>query len=357
MSLSQEQLDIRKTGITATDITKICGLSNYGGPIDVLLDKRGTPAPFIETDRVRWGNILEGPIRKDYAQRFGMAVVGGDNIGTLRHEAEPWIIATPDGLAYSPGPNDAIPAWGWEGKTHTGWLSHLYGEPGTDQVPRWELVQCQWNLIVARSKPWGGHLTRWDLTAFMDGVPVDYTITHDQELADMLIKAGRAFWDDHVIGGKELDPDGSDGFSAHLARRFPKNSEEMVEANPEDLGIAQGLRKLREEIHALEADEARHVQFLKEAIGANSGLEWLEMDTDKDGKPREVKRKITWRRSKDTTKVDWKALAGDLRNALELITAESSGTVPVPNLDEVTAKNTTPKPGSRRFVVPRSWSK
>jgi len=361
MSLSQEQLDIRKTGITATDMTKICGLSNYGGPIDVLLDKRGTPAPFVETDRVRWGNILEGPIREDYAQRHGVRVIGGDQIGTLAHPTLEWLMATPDGLVTPAGFD--LPQWGWEGKTHTGWLSHLYGDPGTDQVPAWELVQCQTNLIVARAK-FGNHFTRWDLTAFMDGVPQDYVITHDQELADMLIETARAFWFDHVIGGKPLDPDGSDSFSEHLARKFPTSGNEMVEADHETLGIVHGLHLLRNQIHELEGEEARHVQHLKEAIAENAGLEWSENEPDKDGNPKDVTRRITWKRSKDSTKTDWLA-AYD--SALAVIQQYVDGPVGAPGAIDhwemlerakaAAAANTTPKPGSRRFVVPRSWSK
>jgi predicted phage-related endonuclease len=357
MTLTEEQLEFRRTGITATDITKIVGLSKYGGPIDVLLDKRGTPSPFVETDRVRWGNILEGPIRDDYAQRFGCHVMTGDAIGTLRHESEDWILATPDGIAGPPfwWKNKQGATHGWEGKTHTGWLSHLYGEPGTDDVPSWELVQCQWNLIVARSKPWGRNMTRWDLTAFMDGVPQDYVIHHDQELADTLIEAGRVFWFDHVIGGKELEPDGSDSFSEHLGRKFPKNTEEMLEATDELLEYANGLRLVRAHIKEQEATEAKFVQLLKAAIGENSGLQWKEAAEDKDGKLKEYVRKLTWRRSKDTTKTDWKALCNDLQNLILNYGEDPEAQAAL--VDKYHARNTHPKPGSRRFVVPRSWSK
>ena len=41
MGLTEEQLAIRRTGITATDAAKILGLSPYGCGEDVRLDKMG----------------------------------------------------------------------------------------------------------------------------------------------------------------------------------------------------------------------------------------------------------------------------------------------------------------------------
>jgi predicted phage-related endonuclease len=356
MTLTAEQLEIRRTGLTATDMAKILGLSPYGSAIDVLMDKQGTPTPFVMHDRVKWGDILEGPIRDDYAERHGVTVLTGDEIGTLRHPDPDlaWLMATPDGLV-EPDRAEVIRGkaerrilWGWEGKTHTGWLSHLYGEPGTDDVPAWELIQCQVNLIVARAK-FGDHITRWDLTPFMDGLPSDYTITHDEELAQMIIEAGRVFWFDHFLGGKPLAPDGSDHFSAHLARKFPKNTEELIDPGHDARNTIMALRGLRDEIKGLEADEEKQVQILKELIGENSGIQWLGAAENSKGKLVEKIRKITWRRSSDSTKTDWRAAYEAL---VEATVGKSHELATL-----CATKNTKPKPGSRRFVVPRSWSK
>jgi len=337
--LTAEQLETRRGGLTATDMTKLTGLSKYGSAIDVLLDKQGVAAPFIDTDRVKWGNLLEDPIRQDYAERHQVAV---HVPGTLTHPEVEWAMATPNGIVTTIEPVQAIR--GWECKTHTSWLSHLYGEPGSDEVPAWELVQCAWNLYVARAE-YGNHLTRWDLTAFIDGIPTDYVIERDAELEEMLVETGRTFWQEHVLGGKPLEPDGSEGFSKELARRFKRHGDELREADKAALESIEALRSIRGEIRDMEKDEERLVQHLKLFIGDGLGITFPG-DADKADK-------ITWKQAKGSRRTDWQACAQEWRNALELVADPEI----VKGLDATVERFTTTGSGSRRFVVPRHWNK
>ena len=341
MTLTAEQIAMRRQGLTATDMTKLTGLSKYGGAVDVLMDKRGVEAPFEDTDRVKWGNILEDPIRQDYAERHQVHMRVP---GTLTHPEQPWAMATPDGVVWTPEAalEDADPDRGWECKTHTSWLSHLYGEPGSDEVPAWELVQCAWNLYVARAY-YGQDMTRWDLTAFVDGVPTDYVITRDEELEAMLVGTGQAFWQEHVLGNKPLDPDGSESYSRELARRWPKHAQTMREADEMTLQAIHTLREVRGSIKEMEKSEETLVQVIKHSIAVDEGLTFPG-----DGDKAE---KITWKRTKDVERVDWAAAFQELRNQLELLGAGKA------DLDATVKRHTTTKDGSRRFVVPRGWNK
>lgn len=356
MSLTQEQLEFRRSGITATDMTKIAGVSPYGGPQDVLDDKRGLEAPFIETERVKWGNILEGPVRADYEQRHGVRVLVP---GTVRHHSDEWCIATPDGVVY-PGPMTAAagPTHGWECKTHTIWLQDEYGDPGTDEVPAWELIQCAWNMRAT-------DLPSWDLTAFIDGVPRDYHLLRDAELEETLVDMGRSFWFEHVVGGEDLEPDGSESYTRGLKRRFPKHtSDAFVTAGPEQLELVCQLEEIRRLIREQEKGEEQVVQGLKQAIGDAAGLEFPSIIQPA---PDKLSR-ITWKRTKDSRRTDWKAAFQELRNGVEAV--ETVGHTQgvgdddreafeqlFRRLDDIVASYTTDKPGSRRFVVPRAWSR
>jgi len=340
MTLTAEQIETRRGGLTATDMTKITGVSHYGGAIDVLLDKQGVESEFIPTDRVKWGNLLEGPIRDDYAERHQVTI---EVPGTLIHPDEPWAMATPDGIVgVHPTQGPAGILRGWEGKTHTNWMGHLYGDPGTDEVPAWELVQCAWNTWIA-SAHYGVQIDRWDLTVFMDNLPTDYVIERDPELEEMLVETGRTFWQEHVLGGVPLEPDGSEFFSKDLARRFARHGEAFKPADKAALESIEALRCIRGEIKDMEKDEASLVQHLKAFIAEDAGVEF---PGDKEKPDR-----ITWRRSKDSVRTDWKLLAESYRLA-----AIEAGVAP-DKLAGLLGIYTAPKPGSRRFVVPRAWNK
>lgn len=348
--LTEEQLSERRKGITATDVAKIVGQSPYGCALDVQMDKAGKGRPFVEHDRVRWGNILENPIRQDYARRHGMIVLEGD---TIRHPTEPWALATPDSTVHV-APS-LPPLWGHEIKTHTGWLSHLYGEPGTDQVPAWELLQCAWNTWVA-SAYFGVQIERWDLTVFLDGLPTDYTIQRDPDLESTLVEVCRDFWERHIAEGEPISPDGSEHYSEILKDRWPTHKEgQFVEATAEHVELVRQLRALRAASKDHEEAIEQVTQQLQLAIGDGEALIWGE---EIDGK--EVKRKISWKRSKDGTKTDWKGLASTYRGRLDadsmkLPDDEQEATQLM--LDADAAPFTIIKPGSRRFTVPRAWGK
>lgn len=333
--LTKEQIELRKQGITATDVAAIVGVHPYRSALDVLLDKQGKAPEFVETDRVRWGNILEGPIRQDYAERHGVQVV---EVGTLVHPGEPWAMATPDGVVYLPGGPSIR---GWECKTHTAWLSSGYGEALTDEVPAHELIQCAWNLHVARAV-YGEQIDRWDLTAFVDGLPTDYIISHDPDLEQMLVEAARNFHQVHVIGGADLPPDGSAGYTEHLKRRFPRDRRDLVQGAPEVVRAAELLREARQEIAALEREEERLEQVIKEAIGDAKGVIIGSGKSDK----------ITWTKNKDGSRINWQGAFNALREATVGRTADPDGLV-----TNILNRNTETVPGPRVFRTPRTWAK
>ena len=331
MGLSEQQLAIRRKGTTATDAGKIVGQSPYGCAEDVRLDKMGAGLPFIEHDRVKWGNLLEDPIRKDYADRHGVTSVEGE---TLQHPTEPWALATPDSLIYVAvgGP----PSWGHEIKTHTSWLSHLYGEPGTDQVPGGEIIQCVWNIWVC-SAFYGVDLHRWDLTVFLDGLPTDYTIWRDEELEAALVAACRQFWEVHVIGGEPVPPDGSEHYREILKSRYPKHTEDtIVEPSDEQIKIIRDLKEARATRKEWETEEERIAQEVKAIMGKSATLQWPEVINGK-----EKHQRINWKLSSDSQRVDHKAVAADYREILEGLGED------VGDLDTVIQGHTTDRKSTR----------
>lgn len=351
MSLSPEQLALRKDGMTATDVAAIVNLHPYRRPIDVWMDKTDRAIPFAGNLRTKWGNILEGPVRDDYAERYGVRV---EVPGTLVHPGIPWAMSTPDGICYVP--RLAYPKNGLEVKTH-GWrAADDYGEPGSDEVPMYELIQCTWNMFVTG-------LDRWDLVAFIDNQPVDYHLLRDDELIGMLREEAEKFRRDYVLTDTPPEPDGSESYSKYLSTTYPHKLADYVSIDdkPEAMMQMRALRRALEELETTETEVEILKQNLKAVCGEHSGLVWTDND-----RPKKVDR-IHYKKAKDSHPVNyqaaWRGLITTAQLALSIENQDGAMDACLQALAEIGDENrslalhTSTAPGTRRFNVPRHWSK
>lgn len=362
MTLSPSQIDARAAGISATDVGAVLGVNPYKSAVTLFQEKRGEIAPSPDTERSSWGERLEPLIRVDYAERHGFMVV---RRGTISHPERAWMLATPDGLAYAGG---AEPVNGLEIKTHTVRLRHLYGAPGTDEVPLYELCQCAWGMAVTGLK-------RWDLVAFIDLQPVEYVIDRDDELIEGLIEKSERFLVDNVRGGVPPDPDGSEAYTEWLKSRWGANRAELLDItdDPETFELIARARNLKTTSETALTELEKLVQVLKVKVGDAGGITWR----DRDGKPQ----KITWTRNRPSKRVDHAQMALDAwqgaalvasghkadvaRRVAELRSRHFNGEADLLQklwdaLYEIGTRSekgyTTQIPGNRPWCWPRSWS-
>lgn len=353
--LTEQQRAERRNGMTATDLPAILGLHPYRTAIDVWLEKMGEDVASVDDPRLRWGLLLEQPVREDYARRRGARVWVP---GTLTHRTEKHHKATPDGIVFVTGgkpyvlhasmssPEVAAGAErGLEIKSHSVRVREHFGEPGTDEVPEHHLIQCAWNMHVV-------NLPRWDLVAFIDGLPADYTIERDAELEDILVEAADRFWRDHVVTRRPPPPDGSRQYTEWLRKRWPGRGP-AVQAYGASATAMNALRVVRTKERSLAQERAYFEQVIQTAMG---DAEAIELDGER----------ITWKRCKDSVRVDWEAAFGALSNCVDAVqTAYINGAAPeeiIPALMETDAEaiknnNTKTTPGARQFCVPRAWHK
>lgn len=378
MTLSPAQVARRLEGITATDVAAIVGVHPDRSSISVWQEKHGLAPRWTGNDRTKWGDLLEPVIRSDYAERHAVRV---EVPGTVPNNRESWMLASPDGIVFPYASAD--PDRGLEIKTHTWRLGHLYGAPGTDEIPLWEICQCAWGMAVTG-------LPRWDHVVFMDGQPVEYIVDRDEELIGHLRQKAERFYRDCVIGDAVPEPDGSDAFADYLKRRWDQTTGKLIDL---DSGEWSGTRKLIAEAkimhhkgEALEREMAPCVQQLKKMIADADGFTWK----DDKGRPQ----KITWKHNKPTERIAVSTMAQDMRSDARLTLSSTSpvlaraklclaaaGTTPVGEntraaidarevlelVDQLAAglvrvadrtedKYTTEIPGNRPFCWPRSWS-
>jgi putative phage-type endonuclease len=236
---SPEWIAERKTGVFGTDIARILGLSRFGGPMDVFLEKIGQSAPLIETEPMRWGKLLEEPIAQEYAHKSGRKVRRA--AAFLRHPVYQHFGANIDRWSLKGGTPKRV----LEVKTTSVFTADDFGEEGTDQVPPDYLAQTMWYLAVTGAE-------QADLAVLIGGNKHRvYEIPRDEELIADMIERAAAFWDDKNHGVPP-DIDGSAGSDEYLRKTFrDKGTERPMDSYLASLATSyQGLAELIKEHEA-----------------------------------------------------------------------------------------------------------
>jgi putative phage-type endonuclease len=135
-----EWLELRRTGITASDLPVILGLVSWDSPWALYHRKRGLLPEVEQTDRMRLGSWLEDMIAGYWWDNYGMEA-SIDYGGLFASSDRPWQMATPDRTLLDRDTKlDAV----LECKTSAtrdGW-----GEPGTGDVPAHVRAQVLWQM-------------------------------------------------------------------------------------------------------------------------------------------------------------------------------------------------------------------
>ena len=89
-------LSIRRKGIGGSDAAKVLGLSKWGGPLTVFLDKTGRlPMEDDEpSEAAYWGTTLEDVVAREFSKRTGLRVQRRNAM--FHHPDHPWMIANVD---------------------------------------------------------------------------------------------------------------------------------------------------------------------------------------------------------------------------------------------------------------------
>ena len=341
MPLSEAQIAQRRGGVCATDIAPILGLNPWKCAHDVLSEKRGhAPAEIQNRERVRWGELVEPVVLRRYAEQHGVYV--DDTYETIVHPGDPIAMATPDGIVLDA---NSRPRTGLEVKTHSFWLSHLYGAPNTDQMPIWEILQCAWNLYVARGF-FGAAMESWDLVVVIDNLPRRYVYRRDAELESLIASAARDFYKRHVECGLPIPIDGSESCKAWLKRRFSRHTEEWLDVDSGSDEHATIVDFLRERQCCADATERLGAakNRLRALIGSHFAVRWRE-----GGNPRV----ITYKKTRDKDKTEWDLVAAEYRQQLELVAStrpELRDSI-VSAIAEIQSKHTKTVPGHRVLRV------
>jgi putative phage-type endonuclease len=289
MALTNEQWQMRKTGVGGSEVAPVLGLSKYGTEFDVWASKQPDAQPVKANNAMRFGNHLEAAILAIYSEQVEPCTWAG-NV-TLRHPTVPFALATLDARVV------ACPR-AVEAKAVGRFSLRDWGEE-LDAVPEQYICQAQWQMFVA-------DLPECDVAALfcLDELKT-YRLKRDDELCGMMIEEVGRFWRDHVVTGKPPTPSGSHRASEAIRARFPKETKPLLPWTGRAYALAHEVAKFR--------DDARHAGKLADA--AANQLKLLIGDAAGFG---DDERRVTWTANgKGSTR--WEAVAREMGATPELI--------------------------------------
>ena len=199
----------RRKGIGGSDIAALFGLSKWGSPLSVYLEKLGESGDddLDENEFIFWGNALEPVIADRFAKETGKELrVLEETIVSKNHN---FMLAHID--------RDVVgESAGLEVKTAS---QYKLGE-WEGSVPTPYMLQCQHYMYVTEA-------THWYLAVLIGGNTFKhFVVKRDDELIEMIIDKCDKFWNGNVL--KRVPPEATQLDSDLLSNLYSFSSADSV---------------------------------------------------------------------------------------------------------------------------------
>jgi len=244
-----EWLAWRKSGIGASDVAALIGMSNFASPYSVWADKMGLSDPTEDNDYMEFGRRAEPMLTGYFEDRHpGLFVV--DQQARCEWPGNPVHRATLDGRVVEHP--DGVPVGLVEYKTG--------GFDLWDEIPDAYACQAQWQMHCDnQDRVWFGVLH--------GRVYRTYVIERDDRAIAVLKATVDEFWNDHVLAEKPPPADAHKATAKAIADAYPEPVEgEAVDLT--DIAWALELRAAaKETMGNAKVEIARAENAIKAAIG------------------------------------------------------------------------------------------
>lgn len=214
----------RRKSLGASDMAAVCGVSHFGTPLHVYLEKRGEwERP--DNPAMKWGRLLEDTVARIYGEVKGCSVVKPEQV--IAYSADdPWLHASLDfRVVWRNGEVDPL-------EVKTGTLEPGQWGAGEDHdepeaVPLAYYLQVQQQMFVVGAQ-------RVRMAALLGGRDFrTYTIQRNEDLIARIRRIGKDFWAMIQEGSPpRLDYDHPD--AVKLAQTLHKLDEEEVIDRPSE---------------------------------------------------------------------------------------------------------------------------
>ena len=286
--MNREQwLKVRKQGIGASDAAAAVGLNPYQSPLELWMIKTGRdgllPAPDpndIHTP-LYWGNLLEPKVAEAYAKTTGNKVRRINAVLQHPDADKPWMLTN---LDYTVAGNPDVQIL--ECKTAGFHGARLWA----DGVPEYIQYQVQHQLAVTGKQA-------ADVAVLVCGQELRiHRIDRDKDVIERLIALEHAFW--HLVEtDTPPEADGSDSADQALRALYPHDDGESLDLTEDTAlnGDFGEMLDIRERLARLSERETRLKQRIQQHLGHATRAYFA------DGQ-------VSWKRSKDSTVLDTRAL-------------------------------------------------
>ena len=277
----EEWLKYRTKGIGGSDVSIIAGINPFKSVHQLWLEKTGQAEPEEEgSEYTHFGTLLEPIVRKEFMERTGIKVRQKHML--LQSEEHPFMFADLDGVINEDGQLCIF-----EAKTASAYKQEVWEE----EVPAPYILQVQHYMAVTGAK-------KTYIAALVGGNHFFYhVVERDEEMIAKIIVMEKYFWQNHVMGGVEPVPDGSEATTRYFNERFRNSNGETIELPDEVLPVCEEYDNLTRQIRELETAKNAAANQLKSYLGE------AEAGTVGD-------RKITWK-SVSKNSVDTKRLKSE----------------------------------------------
>jgi putative phage-type endonuclease len=290
IGLTKEQLEVRRRGVTGSEIAAVAGLSPWQSPIDVYERKIGQGESVPDSHHIERGNFLEGGLLRWLEHRKGYEV---RPVGTVVHQDLDFVIATPDGEAVDRETGELVAAV--EVKSPSFRSAGDWDDPISrpDGIPDYYIPQVTWECAVLGASV-------CDVAALIGGDLRVYTVPFNRYLFEVLAEKARVFMQ-HVESRTPPPVDGSDSATQWLKMQFPKHDpkKKFLTATETDEDMITKYHWVCQEMKQLESEKKLYENRIKERLGDAPGIQGTFG-------------KIHWKRTKDISKIDTRALISHL---------------------------------------------
>ena len=266
-----EWLNARREGIGGSDAAAILGVSPWTSAYTLWLDKTGQSSHTEETPAMRFGTLMEGPIRDTYREMTGQSVA--ETPFTYAHPEHPFMRANLDGLILDDeGYAEAI----LEVKTAANPWAWANG------VPAYYVAQVQHYMAVVG-------LPRAVVVVLLGGEDLQtFDVDADPDYQAALIKVEAEFWQS-VKDGTEPLPDGSKATHEAIRKQWKADTGKATELDGEILGAIAWRKDRMERIAEMEAEKREAEAIIMKALedadtGTSNGqtlVTWKEQTTNR----------------------------------------------------------------------------
>lgn len=283
-----EWLKARRSGIGGSDVAAILGLSRYKTAVDVYEDKIATDEPKdAQSDAAYFGSVLEDVVAQEFSKRTGMKIQRVNKM--LRMGEGDWMIANIDRAIVNPEIAGRVYVYDedrqietgrqistdmiLECKTASSFIADQWGPSQEDEIvsgkvvtehkiPLYYETQVQWYLGVTGASV-------CFVAVLLGGQDFRiYRVNRDDDVIEALREQCSKFWHENVLANVPPAP----ATKEDVARIFPTDNGEMVEASNDVAADIGELRNLQEQIKTLQDQQDVVKDRVCAALGDKTGF-------------------------------------------------------------------------------------